>query len=150
MCRSADQEGLGLDVASGGELYTALKADFPPDHVLLHGNNKADWEIEMALEARVGRVVTDSMHELEQLNDLAGRRGQIVDILVRVTPGVKAKTHTLIQTGQIDTKFGLAIETGQALAGCRRARERPHAEASARHIHGGMQAWQRAEGPVAR
>lgn len=139
MCRIADQEGLGLDVASGGELYTALKADFPSDRILLHGNNKADWEIEMALDARVGRIVSDSMDELDLLNTLAGQRGQIADVLVRVTPGVKAKTHTLIQTGQIDTKFGLAIETGQALAGCRHALELPNVNLRGIHSHIGSQ-----------
>jgi len=139
MCRIADQEGLGLDVASGGELHTALRADFPTDRILLHGNNKAQWEIEMGLEARVGRIVVDSLYELEVVNTLAGQRGQVVDILVRITPGVKAKTHTLIQTGQIDTKFGLAIETGQALVGCRRALELPNLNLRGIHCHIGSQ-----------
>lgn len=139
MCRIAQQEGLGLDVASAGELYTALRADFPPEQICLHGNFKSEQELVMALEAGVGRIVVDSEPELDQINVLAEERGLRASILIRANPDVKPKTHTSIQTGQIDSKFGLGISTGHALRAVRRALELPHLHLLGLHCHIGSQ-----------
>ena len=115
MARLVDEEGLSLDVASGGELYTALRADFPPERILLHGNNKSDDELRLALEAGVGRIVVDNFFELRRLQNLAAEADRIQPILLRVTPGIDPHTHRRIRTGQEDTKFGLNIRDGSAL-----------------------------------
>jgi diaminopimelate decarboxylase len=115
MARLVDEEGLSLDVASGGELYTALKADFPPERLLLHGNNKSDDELRMALTSGVGRVVVDNFFELRRLQALAAEAGRVQPIHLRVTPGIDPHTHRRIRTGQEDTKFGLNIKDGAAL-----------------------------------
>lgn len=114
VCRLVEEEGLGLDVVSGGELYTAIKARFPMDKVYFHGNNKSPDEIRMALEAGVGRFMADNLQELRLLNSLAGGYKTTADVIIRVTPGIEAHTHEYIKTGQIDSKFGVAIQTGQA------------------------------------
>ncbi len=115
MCQIIKQEGLGLDVVSGGELFIALKANFPMEKVYFHGNNKTLDELNMALDHKVGRIVVDNYYELSMLDNLARARDQKVDILLRVTPGVEAHTHEYIRTGQIDSKFGFTLPNGQAL-----------------------------------
>jgi diaminopimelate decarboxylase len=114
MCRLAAEEGCSLDVVSGGELYTALKAGFPVERIHFHGNNKTPEEIELALEAGIGAFVVDNFHELELLNALAKEKGTTAEILLRVTPGVEAHTHEYISTGQQDSKFGFDVESGMA------------------------------------
>jgi diaminopimelate decarboxylase len=114
VCAIMRQEGMALDVASRGELHTALTAGFPPERIHLHGNCKTEADLTMALEAGVNRVVVDSLPELDLLASLAERRGRAADILLRVGPGIKTQTHTFIQTGQEDSKFGLAIASGAA------------------------------------
>ncbi|TGE34282.1 diaminopimelate decarboxylase [Desulfosporosinus sp. Sb-LF] len=114
MCRIIDSEGLGLDVVSGGELYTALQADFPVARIYFHGNNKSREELTMAIKAGVGRIVVDNFYEMSVLNDLAQELNLRVDILLRVTPGIEAHTHEYIQTGQIDSKFGFTLPDGTA------------------------------------
>ncbi|MFZ5649790.1 MAG: diaminopimelate decarboxylase [Bacillota bacterium] len=114
ICRLVEEEGLGLDVVSGGEMYTAIKARFPMNRVYFHGNNKSPDEIRMALEARVGRFMVDNMQELRLLNSLAGEYKTTADVIIRVAPGIEAHTHEYVKTGQIDSKFGVAIQTGQA------------------------------------
>ncbi len=114
LARLMAQEGMGLDVASAGELYTALQADFPPDRIKLHGNYKSNLEYRMALEAGVGRVVVDSLIEMRQLDGWARKFGSVAHILIRVRPGIDTHTHELIQTGQVDSKFGLGIYGGEA------------------------------------
>ena len=110
----AAEEGMGLDVVSGGELYTAHKADFPMERVYFHGNNKTISELDMALRFGVGHIVVDNKYELENLNQLASEQNKIAKILFRIKPGVDAHTHDFIRTGQIDSKFGFALETGEA------------------------------------
>ncbi|MCS6859963.1 MAG: diaminopimelate decarboxylase [Abditibacteriales bacterium] len=139
LCRIMQQEGLSLDTASAGELFTALKAEFPAEKIYLHGNFKSTRELEMALSARVGRIVVDSELELEQLNALAARRGQVADILLRVTPAVDPHTHEYIQTGKVDTKFGLGIGTGAAMQGVKRALSLKHLRLHGFHSHIGSQ-----------
>jgi diaminopimelate decarboxylase len=139
VCRLAEEEGLCLDVASGGELYTALKAGFPPERIYFHGNNKSPEEIRQGLEAGVGRFVVDSLYELDLLSRLAGEAGKQPVILLRLTPGIEAHTHEYVRTGQIDSKFGLPIATGQALAGVRRALACPNLKLVGLHCHIGSQ-----------
>jgi diaminopimelate decarboxylase len=108
------EEGLGLDVVSGGEISIAHSVDFPLDKVYFHGNNKTPEELNLALDWGVGRVVVDNFYELELLNKLAGERGISQNILLRLTPGVDPHTHQYTTTGTIESKFGFPLATGQA------------------------------------
>ena len=108
MCRLIHEEGLNLDVVSGGELYTAYKAGFPMEKIYFHGNNKTIDEIELGIEKRVGRFIVDNLEEMEIINEIAERYGVTQEIYIRLTPGIEAHTHEYIQTGQIDSKFGFA------------------------------------------
>lgn len=139
ICRIVEQEGLGLDVVSGGEIYTAMKAKFPMERVYFHGNNKSPQELELALEARVGRIMVDNLYELELLNAIAGEMNVKADVILRITPGIEAHTHEYIKTGQIDSKFGLAIETGQAMEAAERCLAAPHVQLKGFHCHIGSQ-----------
>ena len=139
MARLMDQEGLALDTASAGELYTALQAGFPPERIKLHGNLKKDELLRMALECGVGRIVADSLDELRHLSRIAGEMGKTADILIRVAPGIKAHTHHAIQTGQDDTKFGLGLRCGSAREGAQLALSLPHLTLHGFHIHIGSQ-----------
>lgn len=139
VCRLVQEEGLGLDVASGGELYTALESGFPAEKIYFHGNNKSAAELAMALEARIGRFMVDNFYELETLAGLAGRANRRAGVILRVSPGVEAHTHEYIKTGQIDSKFGLAIENGQAMAGVKRILESPDLSFKGVHCHIGSQ-----------
>jgi len=114
MIQLAEEEGLSLDVVSGGELYTALKAGFPVERIHFHGNNKSEEELIMALETNVGCIVVDNFSELELLESLCRTRNEKVNILLRVTPGIEAHTHDYILTGQEDSKFGFDLLNGQA------------------------------------
>lgn len=139
MCKIIEQEGLWLDVSSGGELYTALRANFPPDRILMHGNNKSKEELILALESGVGRIVVDNLWELEMLGNLCRERGYVAKILIRVTPGIDPHTHRFIDTGQVDTKFGLNLKNGQAMEGIRKALEMKGIELLGVHCHIGSQ-----------
>lgn len=139
MCRIIEEEGLWLDVSSGGELYTALKADFPPQRILMHGNNKSIEELSLALESGVGRIVVDNLYELELLGKLCKEKGLTTKILLRVTPGIDPHTHRFIDTGQVDTKFGLNLKNGAAMDGIRRALEMEEVELLGVHCHIGSQ-----------
>lgn len=139
MCRLVDEEGLYLDVASGGELFTALQAKFPPERIYLHGNYKSDEELRMAVRNKIGRVVVDCAEELERLNSIAERNGTVADIVLRLTPGVEAHTHEYIRTGQIDTKFGFHIENGLALEAVKKALSLGHLRLHGFHCHIGSQ-----------
>lgn len=112
MARIIKREGIGMDVVSGGELYTAMQVDFPGESIIFHGNNKGLNELEMAVEYGVGRIIVDNLYELELLNDIAKEHGKKVDILYRISPGVNSHTHKYIQTGQVDSKFGIPIGDG--------------------------------------
>ncbi len=139
VCRLLDEEGLGLDVVSGGELYTALQARFPASRIYVHGNNKSPAELRTALEAGVRRIVVDNLDELELLGRIVAELGTEADILLRLTPGIEAHTHEYIRTGQIDSKFGLVIPNGQALEGVRRSVELPGVRLRGLHCHIGSQ-----------
>src|SRR6266568_1376463 len=110
----AEQEGLGLDIVSGGELAVALRAGFPMEKVYFHGNNKSAEELRAAVDAGIGRVVVDNFYELDLLNRVAGAAGRRQAVLLRISPSVDPHTHAHTTTGILDTKFGIPIETGQA------------------------------------
>lgn len=110
----AAEEGLSLDVVSGGELYTAIHAGFPVERIHFHGNNKSDDELLFALNSGIGCIVVDNFYEIEQLKRLTEKHNKQVNILLRVTPGIEAHTHDYITTGQADSKFGFDLNNGQA------------------------------------
>ncbi|NMB33789.1 MAG: diaminopimelate decarboxylase [Clostridium sp.] len=139
VCKIIQQEGLGLDVVSGGELYTAIKSGFPMKKVYFHGNNKTEDELVLAIDNDIGRIVVDNYSELKQINEIALRKGKIVDISFRIRPGVEAHTHDAIQTGQIDSKFGVAIEDGEALDIINKAAKMANVSVSGLHCHIGSQ-----------
>jgi len=139
ICRIMDQEGLSLEVSSAGELCTAVQAGFPPKRTLLHGNFKLDQELQMGLDVGVARVVVDSLSELHRLAEMAHSAGTQADICLRVVPGIKPQTHRYIQTGQIDTKFGLHISTGAAAEGVQMATELEGVALRGLHCHIGSQ-----------
>jgi len=118
LCRAmaslAHEEGMQLDVATGGELHVALASGVPAGRIVLHGNNKSEAELEMGLRAGVGRIVVDSFDEIERLTRLAPALGVVPKVLLRCTPGVEAHTHEYVATGQDDSKFGLTVSTGAA------------------------------------
>jgi diaminopimelate decarboxylase len=130
------EEGLSADVASGGELRMALAAGYDPDRIHLHGNNKTRRELEYAIEAGVGHLIVDSFDEIELLETLLDRPQRV---LIRVTPGIKADTHSYIQTGQLDTKFGFGLEDGLAERAVERVRASKHLELVGLHAHIGSQ-----------
>ena len=129
------EEGLGLDVVSSGELAVAQAVDFPPERIYFHGNNKSRQELEQALEYGVGRIVVDNLHELQMLEELAEARGRQQPILLRLTPGVDAHTHAHTTTGTLDSKFGLPLATGQAEEALRRALSSRHLSLMGLHFH---------------
>ena len=139
VCRIIDEEGLGLDVVSGGELFTALQAGYPAEKIFFHGNNKSREELLMALESGIGRIVVDNFCELEILNDLAREKGLVQDILLRITPGVEAHTHEYIETGQIASKFGFTLTDGQAWDSVIKALASPNLFLQGLHCHIGSQ-----------
>lgn len=114
ICRLMQQEGLGIDVVSEGELRTALDAGFPPEQILMHGNAKTMADLELALTSGVGRIVIDNLEEIGRLAELTARLDRRAKVFIRVTPGVKPNTHEKVQTGQIDSKFGFNLEGGAA------------------------------------
>jgi diaminopimelate decarboxylase len=139
IARWIDQEGLSLDVCAGGELAVALHADFPPERIALHGNNKSVAELTAAVRAGVGRVVVDSMTEIERIDTIAGEAGAVQDVLVRVTVGVEARTHDFISTAHEDQKFGLSLANGAAMAAVRRIFAADHLRLVGLHSHIGSQ-----------
>jgi diaminopimelate decarboxylase len=139
LLRLVAEEGLGLDVVSGGELEAARVSGFPAERTYFHGNNKGEDELAMALEANAARVVVDNLEEIERLSRLATRVGKVQQVLMRVAPGVEAHTHAHIKTGVLDTKFGLSIQTGAAEAAALVIREAPGLELVGLHAHIGSQ-----------
>ena len=138
-CRVAMEEGLGIDVVSGGELYTAIKAGFPMDKVYFHGNNKTADEIELAVKNGVGCFIVDNIYELETLNETAKKYGVVQNIMFRIKPGVDAHTHDFIRTGQIDSKFGVALENGEAFGIVEKASKMSNVKVTGVHCHIGSQ-----------
>jgi diaminopimelate decarboxylase len=139
MIQLAEEEGLSLDVVSGGELYTAIAAEFPVDRIHFHGNNKSREELEMALNYQIGCIVVDNFYELELLDTICSERKQSVSILLRVTPGIEAHTHDYILTGQEDSKFGFDLQNGQAAEALQKAMNSEYLDLLGVHCHIGSQ-----------
>lgn len=139
MCQLINQEGLSLDVSSGGELYIAHKTGFPLEKIYFHGNNKTPQEIGLALDLGVGKIVVDSDDELKLLNQLTKEKNKKVKILLRITPGIVPSTHTYVQTGQVDSKFGFGLNDGVALEAVKKALTFENFELAGLHIHLGSQ-----------
>ena len=138
MAALVHEEGMCIDVSTGGELHVALAAGVPAGRLVLHGNNKSDEELARALDAGVGRIVVDSFDEIDRLERLVGEGGRRPEVLVRVTPGIEAHTHEYVMTGQEDTKFGFSMASGAAAAAVRRLRAAP-VELVGVHAHIGSQ-----------
>jgi diaminopimelate decarboxylase len=139
ICQLVHEEGLGLDVVSGGELYTALQAGVPPTEIHMHGNNKSWAELEFAVSSGIGLVIVDNDVELGMLSDVAERLGRNVDILLRISPGVEAHTHEFISTGQQDSKFGFDLESGHAEQALAELSRYPRLKCVGLHSHIGSQ-----------
>ena len=135
MAALAYEEGMDIDVSTGGELHVARQAGVPGDRLVLHGNNKSTAELSQALDAGIGRIVVDSFDELDRLEAL----GRPATVLLRVTPGVEAHTHEYVMTGQDDSKFGFGLASGAAAAAVERARGIEHLDLVGIHAHIGSQ-----------
>ena len=135
LSRLLQEEGLGLDVVSGGELALARRVEFPAERIYLHGNNKSVEELRMALEYHIGAVVVDGLGEVELLERLAAGWGVTQDVMLRVSPGVDPHTHAHTTTGILDSKFGIPIQTGQAEKAMHAALRSPHLNLVGLHFH---------------
>ena len=133
------EEGMGIDVVSAGELYTAVRAGFPMENAYFHGNSKTDFDIRFAIENRTGYFVCDNADELDAIDAEAGRQGIRQKVLLRLTPGIAPHPHEKINTGRIDSKFGAAIETGQAEELILRALSKKNVDLRGYHCHIGSQ-----------
>ena len=135
----AREEGMGIDVVSSGEIYTAMKAGFPLENAWFHSNNKTDWDIAFAMDNGVGHFVVDNREELDAINAIAGEKGLKQAILLRLTPGIDPHTYEAVATGKVDSKFGTAIETGQAIEMVRYTLGLPNIVLEGFHCHVGSQ-----------
>jgi len=134
-----NEENIDIDVVSGGELYTAHKAGFPMERVFFHGNNKTDFEISYALDLKIGYFIVDNFEELEAINEFAKEKNMKQKILLRVSPGIDPHTHKKISTGSTESKFGVAIETGDAYLFTQKALSFSNIELCGFHCHIGSQ-----------
>ena len=139
----ADEEKIGIDVVSGGELFTALKAGFPADKIYMHGNNKLQSELAMAVENGVGCIVVDSFSELDSIDVFCERKGIVQRVLIRVNPGVEAHTHHFVQTAKTDSKFGFSLADGTAEQVSLYALSKKHLRLEGYHCHIGSQIFER-------
>ena len=139
MVQLADEEGLSLDVVSGGELFTAISGGFPTEKIHFHGNNKSREELEMAIDQNVGCIVVDNFYELEMLGEICKEKNKNIKVLLRVTPGIEAHTHDYILTGQEDSKFGFDLQNGQAEAAIQIALKDRNLQVLGLHCHIGSQ-----------
>ncbi|MDJ0962195.1 MAG: diaminopimelate decarboxylase [Acidimicrobiia bacterium] len=139
MAKLAHEEGMDLDVATGGELHVALAAGVPPDRLVMHGNNKSSAELTMALETGVGRIVVDSFDEMDRIDRLVTGGLPAPTVLIRVNPGVEAHTHEYLQTGVVDSKFGFGLASGAAQEAVERAMHAETMELVGLHAHIGSQ-----------
>ncbi|MBQ8529251.1 MAG: diaminopimelate decarboxylase, partial [Clostridia bacterium] len=133
------EEGMGIDVVSVGEIYTAERAGFPLSRAYFHSNNKTDGDIEYAISRGIGYFVVDNAEELYAIERIADSHGLRQKVLLRITPGIDPHTYAAVATGKVDSKFGSAIETGQAQAMCALALALPHLELCGFHCHVGSQ-----------
>jgi len=139
MARLVHEEGMTIDVSTGGEMYVALHADVPPGRIVFHGNNKSQAEIEMALDTEVGRIVIDSWDEIDRIEALVENGAQAPSVLLRINPGIEAHTHEYLQTGVTDSKFGFPLAEGIAQAAIDRVRSSSAMDFTGVHAHIGSQ-----------
>ena len=137
--RIAKEMGVGIDIVSSGELYTALEAGFDVSKSFFHGNNKTDFDIQYGIDNGVGYFVVDNMTELDVIDEIAGEKGIIQPVILRLTPGIDPHTHSAITTGQVDSKFGIAIETGQADEAVKYTLSKKNVRLDGFHCHIGSQ-----------
>ncbi|MDJ0791622.1 MAG: diaminopimelate decarboxylase [Acidimicrobiia bacterium] len=142
MARIAHQAGMAIDVATGGEMYVALEAGVPAEHLVLHGNNKSTAEIETAVEAGIGTIVVDSFDEMDRIEAFSAPRDAAVDVLIRLNPGIEAHTHEYLRTGVEDSKFGFPIVDGIAERAIERAVSSPAMRYRGVHAHVGSQVFE--------
>ncbi len=133
LCR---EQGLSVDVASGGELFMALRAGFEAERIYMHGNNKTEAELRYAIESDVGHLIVDSFDEIDRLEAILDRPQRV---LIRLTPGIKPSTHSYVQTGQLDSKFGFGLDDGIAARAVERIAASPRLELVGLHAHIGSQ-----------
>ena len=139
MLKIIEKQGFSLDVVSDGELYTAVKAEFPAAHIEMNGNNKSIEELEMAIDYGVGRIIIDSLQEVALIAAIAKEKQRVVDILFRITPEVNVQTHSFISTGQKDSKFGIPIDEAILFPQIKQAIETPEVNFLGFHFHVGSQ-----------
>ena len=139
MARLVHEEGMKIDVATGGEMYVALKAGVPGARLVVHGNNKGENELEEAAAAGAGRLVIDSFDEFDRIRRVHERTGHVFDVLLRITPGIEAHTHHYVATGQDDSKFGFTLSSGAAAGAIAAARTHPGVRLRGIHLHIGSQ-----------
>lgn len=139
----ADSEHIGVDAVSAGELYTAFKAGFPAEKIYLHGNNKLPYELEFALDHKVGTIVVDAYSELDLIDQMCAERGMVQNILLRINPGVEAHTHRFIQTAKTDSKFGFSVADGTAEKITQYALTKKHVHLAGYHCHIGSQIFEK-------
>lgn len=139
MAELVAREGLYLDVASGGELYIALQAGFPPARIVMHGNNKSADELAMAVAAGAGRIVVDNLDEMANLQRIAQEKHRVQDILIRLTPGIDPHTHRYLTTGEITSKFGVAMDGTKPFVAAQEAQKSPNLNLLGFHCHIGSQ-----------
>lgn len=137
--RIINEQGLGCDSVSGGELYTALKAGFPMEKVCVHGNNKSLEELNFAINSKVGYIVIDSYNEADKIDELCKEKRVTQNVLIRVNPGVEAHTHHFIQTAKVDSKFGFSISSGEAKDIIRHVIKKENINLVGLHCHIGSQ-----------
>lgn len=137
--RIAKQENTGVDVVSSGELYTALSAGFPAEKIFFHGSSKTDFDISYGIDNGVGYYIVDNIEELERISAYAGKKGVTQKILLRLSPGIDPHTFEAVKTGKVDSKFGAAIETGQALEITEKAINKQNVKLMGFHCHIGSQ-----------
>ncbi len=140
--RIAKQENIGIDVVSSGEIFTAKSVDFPLEKAFFHGNNKTDFDIEFAIDNGVGYFVADNVEEIDAISKIAKSKGITQKILIRITPGIDPHTNAKITTGQVDSKFGTPIETGQAFEMVETALKAQNVELMGFHCHVGSQCFE--------
>lgn len=141
--RIADEENIGIDVVSGGELYTALSANFPAEKIYMHGNNKLDYELAEAIDAGIGCIVADAYSEIDKIDAVAKKRGIRQNILLRINPGVEAHTHAFVQTATTDSKFGFSIQDGTAEKITQYALSKENVVLQGYHCHIGSQIFEK-------
>ena len=142
MARLAVEEGMNLDVSTGGEYHVVRSAGIPAERLVLHGNNKSIDELRTAMADDIGRIVVDSFDEIDRIEQLVAEGLPVPRVLVRITPGVEAHTHEFVQTGQDDSKFGFGVASGAAAAALERLRASPLVELVGMHAHVGSQVFE--------